>query len=244
MAIKIISLSILLTLLMILIRADCEKEDAKFEQCQVFSAKYRRYMYARRVKMWSERERRVHAENYQQSFLDAILFRDYKIEYSERNLNGVWAFEPVIDRKGAYYLRNLEYRDHYLKGTSSYLEGMNSEETFFVWAGKKNKYIDEEFFMWRFNQTSKNSDRYYIWNVKNGCPLYTRIYNYFMISLFKGSGGKESEWEGFEWNNYPFLIRISCNFFYENLLINIRCNRDFFEIRQNSKAFIIYKLRF
>ena len=199
MAKKIISLSILLTLLMVQIRADyeIEKEDAKFEQCQVFSAIYRRYMYARRVRYWYESERRVHAENHQ-SFLDAIRQREYKIEYSERYPNGVWTFEPVIDRKGAYYLRNLEYTDHYLKGTSSYLERY-SKESFYVWAGKKNDDLDEEFLMWRFNQTSTNSDKYYIWNVKNGSPLYTRIYNYFTVSLFNGSVGEESRWQGFEW---------------------------------------------
>ena len=195
MAIKIISLSILLTLLMVQLRADGEKED-KFEQCQVFSTKYRRYMFAKPRIIWLESERRIQSDNYR-SFLDSILGRDYKVEYSESNPNGVWTFEPVIDRKGAYFLRNQEYRDHYLKGTSSYMERI-WKENFYVWAGKKYDDLDE-FYMWKFNQTSTNSDRYYIWNVKNGRPLYTRIFNHYRVSLFDGSVGEDSEWKSFEW---------------------------------------------
>ena len=121
MAIKIVSLSILLlTLLIVKIRTDSQKED-KFEQCQVFSTKFQRYMFAKEIVFWFEFERRIHAYNYR-SFFDSILGRDYKIEYSESNPNGVWTFEPVIGRKGAYYLRNKAYRDLYLKGTSSYME--------------------------------------------------------------------------------------------------------------------------
>ena len=195
MAIKIISLSILLTLLMVQIKADGEKED-KLEQCQVFSAKYRRFMLARHKVICFESERRIHADDYRdRSFLDIILGRDYKIEYSESNPSGVWIFEPVIDRKGAYYLRNQKYSDDYLKGSSSYIEWI-FKENFHVSATKKHDDSDE-FYMWRFNQTSTSSDIYYIWNVKNGSPMYTRRMNNFMISLIDGSIGEDSQ--SFEW---------------------------------------------
>jgi hypothetical protein len=199
MAIKVISLSILLTLLMVKIRANGGKED-KFEQCRVFSAKYRRYMSAL---LRFDRENRIHAVKYR-SFLDAILGRGCKIEYSESDPRGVWTFEPVIGRKGVYYLRNQENRDEYLKGSSSYTNH-RLKEIFEVSATKKHNDLDE-FYMWRFNQTSTSSNRYYILNVKNGSPMYTRkvlrgvpTLIFYIVSLFDGSIDDDSEFKSFEW---------------------------------------------
>ena len=192
MAIKIISISILLTLLMVNIKADGEKE-GKFEQCLLFSSKYGTYMFPSFKLLWFVSERPIHAKYI--SFLDAILRREYKIEYSESDLRGVWTFEPVMDRKGAYYLRNQEYSDEYLKGSSSYSD-LIFKENFYVSAAKKNDDLDE-FYMWKFNRTSTNSDRYYIWNLKNGSPLYTRLLKFKFVSLFDGSIGVDSE--RFEW---------------------------------------------
>ena len=196
MSIKIISLSILLTLLMVQIRADGEKED-KFEQCQVFSAKFRTYIIAMHKFLWFVSERPITFSHNYRSFLDAILRREYKIEYSESNPRGVWTFEPVIGRKGVYYLRNQEYSDEYLKGSSTYAD-LIFKENFYVSAAKKHDDLDE-FYMWRFNKTSTNSDRYYIWNVKNGSPMYMRRMKFFIVSLFDGSIGVDSEWKSFEW---------------------------------------------
>ena len=179
MASKIMALSIVLTLLIMKIRADVEIED-KFEQCRVFSANFRRYMLTMHKLLWFESERRIHADYYR-SFLDIILGREYKIEYSESDPRGVWIFEPVMDRKGTYYLRNQK-SDDYLKGSISYIEWI-FKENFYVTGAKKYDDLDE-FYMWRFNQTSTNSDRYYIWNVKNGSPLYTRrLYTRTRITL-------------------------------------------------------------
>jgi hypothetical protein len=102
MASKIIALSIVLTILMIKIRADGEIED-KFEQCRVLSPKYRTYISAYH-KLWFDSERQIYPYYYR-SFLDVILGREFKIEYSESDPRGIWTFEPVKDRKGVYCLR-------------------------------------------------------------------------------------------------------------------------------------------
>ena len=101
MAIKIISLSILLTLIMVQIKADGEKED-KFEHCQMLNAKYRTYVLAGHKLLWFLSERPIFAASYK-SLLDIILGREYKIEYSESDPRIFWIFEPVMDRKGVYY---------------------------------------------------------------------------------------------------------------------------------------------
>ena len=195
MSINIISLSILLNILVIKIRAGGEKED-KFEQCRVFSPKYRKYISAYH-KLWFDRERQIYPDYYR-SFLDLILGREFKIEYSESDPRGVWIFEPVMGQKSAYYLRNQKYSHDYLKGSSSYVEWSKFKENFYVSAAKKHHDLNE-YYMWRFNQTSSTSNRYYIWNVKNGSPLYMRTFKFDVVSLFDGYIGDDSEWKSFEW---------------------------------------------
>jgi hypothetical protein len=94
---------------------------------------------------------------------------DTEMKFSEKERKAVWFFEPVEDRQGIYYMKNLLFKEYMY---TSQFHGSLFLPKRMVFPNNRVKPEWQESYMWRLVKEGIEEGRYSVWNVKYNESLY------------------------------------------------------------------------